>query len=478
MIQNGANAPFLLPFCKKNDILLGISADYICVAVFLLFFMIQSTIAAISTAPAAGGVAIIRVSGPQSLSIAQKMFTPSGKTGVINFAPNRMYPGHILCDGFEDYGMCVYFKAPRSFTGEDVVELHCHGGVEISRAVLKAALSRGARMAEAGEFTKRAFLNGKLSLASAEGLIDMINAQSSAELRAGSMLYSEKLTRAVRELQGELKDILAGIAADIDYPEEDIAATDLGDVAARLRAVAAKIGERESSYSKGKKIKSGVLAALCGAPNAGKSSLLNALLGYDKAIVSPVAGTTRDAVEGTIQLGGVACNLVDTAGLREGAGEVEAIGISMAKRIVRSADIILYVCEGGYVPLEGVGEDDGRLIKIFNKCDISPAVPQGFDIVVSAKTGENIDKLKSLMQQKAIGPGGLEGAFITEERHYDALCRAHKSLAAAIAAADKFPLDALSLDITAAWSALGEITGETANEDIISQVFAKFCVGK
>ena len=439
--------------------------------------MSEYTIAAISTAPATGGVAIIRVSGPQALEIAHDMFVPSQKPQG-EFMPNYMYPGSILCDGFSDYGMCVYFKAPRSFTGEDVVEFHCHGGVQIARAVLSSALSRGARMAGNGEFTKRAFLNGKLSLASAEGMIDMINATGLAEVRAGAMLYAEKLTVRVREIQSRLKEILAGLAADVDYPEEDVAATDLADISSRLRAAAEDIRAMAKGYACGKKIKNGVSCALCGAPNAGKSSLLNALLGYDKAIVSPVAGTTRDAVEGTIEIDGVIYNLVDTAGLREQADEIEAIGISIARRAVQSADIIIYVCEGPYTPLPEVAEDDPRLIKLFNKCDISPAQTSYFDICISAKTGENIPQLKTLMARKAVGEGSLNGAYIIEQRHYEALCRALESLQSAVAAADVFPLDIISIDINAAWSALGEITGETANEEIIGEVFAKFCVGK
>ncbi len=440
--------------------------------------MSENIIAAISTAPATGGVAIIRLSGQGSLGVAQKIFSPSGKTPVSSFSPNRMYPGHILCDGFEDYGMCVYFKAPHSFTGEDVVELHCHGGVQISRAVLDAALKNGARMATNGEFTKRAFLNGKLSLASAEGMADMINANGLAEVRAGSMLYAEKLTNEVKAMQAALKDILAGIAADIDYPEEDIASSDLTDVGRRLAAVEDKISAMIKDYGRGKKIKNGVTVALCGAPNAGKSSLLNALLGYDKAIVSPLAGTTRDAVEGSIEIDGIVYNLIDTAGLRDNADEIEAMGISIAKKTMQSADLILYVCEGEYVPLEGVAEDDERLIKIYNKCDISPAQPNNFDISISAKTGENLDKLKSLMGSKAVGVNSAEGAYIIERRHYEALCRADMSLKNAQNAIGLFPLDIISLDINDAWSALGEITGETANEEIISTVFAKFCVGK
>lgn len=440
--------------------------------------MSSSTIAAISTAPATGGVAIIRISGQKALAIASAMFVPSGRTKVEDFVPNHMYPGTISGDGFSDYGMCVYFRAPHSFTGEDVVELHCHGGIYISRGVLKATLKNGACMAANGEFTKRAFLNGKLSLASAEGMIDMINATSLAEVRAGFGLYNEKLTNIVRDLQASLKDILASIAADVDYPEEDVAATDLNDLGIRLAHINDGVRSLADNYDTGRKIKSGITCALCGAPNVGKSSLLNALLGYDKAIVSPLAGTTRDAVEGTIEIDGLAYNLVDTAGLREQADEIESIGISIAKKAVRSADLILYVCEGEYSPLDGVEEDDPRLIKIYNKCDISPAQPDNFDISISAKTGENLDKLRALMSLKAVGESGADTNFVVERRHYDALCRADQSLVNAVSAIGKFPLDIISLDITDAWSALGEITGETANEEIIDEVFAKFCVGK
>ena len=406
------------------------------------------------------------------------MLIPSGGAGVKDFAPNRMYPGVILGDGFRDYGMCVCFRAPHSFTGEDVAELHCHGGIYISRGVLAAALKNGARMATNGEFTKRAFLNGKLSLASAEGMIDMINATSLAEVRAGFTLYNEKLTAEVRRIQSRLKDILASVAADVDYPEEDVAATDLKDLGARLEEAAAAVRALTRNYGRDRKIKSGITCALCGAPNVGKSSLLNALLGYDKAIVSPLAGTTRDAVEGVIEIDGLAYHLTDTAGLRDGADEIESIGISIAKKAVRSADLILYVCEGEYTPLAGVEEDDPRLIKIYNKCDVAPARADAFDISVSARTGENLDKLRTLMAEKAVGREGVGTAYVVEERHYEALCRADGCLRSAVGAIDRFPLDVISIDITDAWSALGEITGETANEEIIDRVFAKFCVGK
>lgn len=438
--------------------------------------MTEKSISAISTPAGVGGVAIIRVSGEDALKIAEKMFAPTGKTEVLEFRPNVMYTGKILCDGFSDFGMCVYFKAPKSFTGEDVVEFHCHGGVEIARGVLKTTYACGARPAERGEFTKRAFVNGKLSLSSAEGMIDMINAESLAEVRAGGLLYSEKLTATVKKIQAKLTDMLAGIAADCDYPEEGIEETELAGIESELFAVCDQLNALVAAYSGGKFIKSGVSVAICGAPNVGKSSLLNALLGYDKAIVSPLAGTTRDAVEGTVQIDGVKYNFTDTAGIRAEAGEIEKIGIERAKRALSAADIVVCVSENGDFSA-GAGVPDSRLVKVFSKVDENP--PRGeYDVALSSVTGEGLEKLKELIARKVIGVSSLENAFVIEERHYLALKRAKEKLEEAAGNVKNYPLDLISLDIREGWRSLGEITGETADEEIINTVFAKFCVGK
>lgn len=436
----------------------------------------ENLISAISTAVGVGGVAVIRVSGVGALMLAKKMFKPLGKTAVENFEPYRMYTGKIVCEGFEDFGMCVYFKSPKSFTGEDVIEFHCHGGTQIARGVLSATFKAGARPAERGEFTKRAFVNGKLSLSSAEGMIDMINAESLAEVRAGGLLYAEKLTGEVKEIQSHLTDMLAQIAADCDYPEEGIEETELSSVEGDLRKLCTRLNALVAAYSGGKFIKSGVSAAICGAPNVGKSSLLNALLGYDKAIVSPLAGTTRDAVEGALQIGGVKYNFTDTAGIRAGAGEIEKIGIERAKRSLSSADIVLCVSDcGDFSAADGVSAN--RLVKVFSKADTNE--PQGdYDVAVSSVTGEGLDKLKELTARKVTGAGSLENAYVIEERHYLAIKRALEKLTAAADGVGEFPLDLVSLDIREGWRILGEITGETADEEIINTVFSKFCVGK
>ncbi len=430
----------------------------------------QESIAAIATAPGTGGVAIIRISGKNCLEIANKIFTPKK-----DFKPNYMYAGHIEGDGFTDYGFLVYFKAPKTFTGEDVIELHCHGGVQIARGILKKCISLGARLAERGEFTKRAFLNGKLTLASAEGMADMINAESLALLRAGSMLYGEKLSNEVKTLQNSLKDVLAEVAVEIDYPEEDEGGLDLKRIAAKVAALKAEVDGLVASYKCGKKIKEGVTVALCGKPNTGKSSLLNALLGYEKAIVSAEEGTTRDAVEGAIEIDGVKYNLIDTAGIRERAGNVESIGIERARKIINSADIILSVSEGEGVELPE--ETNGEVIKVFNKSDLKKPVGD-YDIAVSAKTGDGIENLKKLIAEKSVGDTALDKAYIVEERHYTALIRAAEALKSATVNLEILTLDLIAVDLKEAWDALGEITGETANEEIISTVFAKFCVGK
>lgn len=445
--------------------------------------MADRTISAISTAQGVGGVAIIRLSGSSALDIAEKMFFPVGKTAVKNFEPYKMYAGYIDCEKFKDFGLCVYFKAPKSYTGEDIIEFHCHGGINISRGVLARTTALGAYPAGRGEFTKRAFLNGKLSLSAAEGLGDMINAESDAEVKAGFMLYSEKLRDSAAEIQFILTDCLAGVNASLDYPEEDLEEEKTGDLDYKLKSADKKIKALLSTYAVGKKIKSGVNVAICGKPNAGKSSLLNALIGYDKAIVSSYAGTTRDAVEGTVEIGGVRYNLFDTAGIRENAGEVESVGISIAEKIINSADIVLFV------NADGVDENSKKIeeslkgkkvIKVVNKTD-----EEGFsfdaekaDVYVSALTGEGIGDLKAAISSEFIPSRVEDGAFIIEERHFIALNEAKNHIERALFGLDKNSFDMLASDIKAAWDSLGEITGETANEDIISEIFNKFCVGK
>ena len=446
--------------------------------------MLENNIAAIATPAGKGGVAIIRISGKSPLDIAEKMFTPVGKVKVQDFEPYRMYPGQIDGGNFTDYGLCVYFRAPNSYTGEDIIEFQCHGGENVARGILRQAFRNGAKPAGRGEFTKRAFLNGKLSLASAEGVADMINGESDAEVKAGYLLYSEKLTNKVRDLQSRLKTLLAGIDVSVDYPEEDIEEQHVAELKIALQGLYMEASALAAGYAVGKKIKAGVTVAICGKPNTGKSSLLNRFLGYDKAIVSNVAGTTRDAVEGVLEIDGRKFNIYDTAGVRESGDIIENIGIERAESIMRSADVAVFVADYA----NGVDEEDARvlqmlvgkpLIKVFNKVDLtSDATDTDADVHTSAVTGAGIERLKELLYEKSFGARGEDAAFLIEERHHDALQRSIDSLKRAIFACGMQPLDLIGIDVKEAWDALGEITGETATEAIIEEIFAKFCVGK
>ena len=444
----------------------------------------MENISAISTSLAPSGVAIIRVSGSDPLNIAKKMFRAFCKTDVENFEPNKMYVGEIDGVGFKDTGLCVYFKAPKSYTGEDMVEFHSHGGVAIAKGVLQKTIELGARLATNGEFTKRAFLNGKMSLSSAEGLIDMINSESVGEVKAGYYLYREKLKVKTEEMQNKLTNALAQIDADIDFPEEDLETFDAPEIKSKLVEVKNDIDVLLKSYKTGRKLKNGVRVSICGKPNTGKSHLLNALLNYDKAIVSSIAGTTRDIVEGEVVINGIKFCFYDTAGIRESDNEIEKIGINLAKKNILESDLVLYVIdasiENDFVDetlLESV--KDKNVLIILNKIDKPIINKTKGDLLVSAKTGENIENLKQALYDIAIDSGiDLNGDFLTEERHYNALVRASEKLDLAIINIGIYPLDVVAIDIKDAWEYLGEISGKTASEDIISEIFAKFCVGK
>ena len=424
-------------------------------------------ISAIATASGAGGVAIVRMSGEGALGVAKKMFSRRGE-----YVPNVLYPGVIDAGAFRDRGMCVYFRAPRSFTGEDVVELHCHGGSEIARGVLQRTLELGARLAQRGEFTRRAYLNGKLSLSAAEGLGEMIAASSQAQVRAGYLLYNETLTKLGCALQAQLTECLAQVDADLDYPEADLTAHSRADIAARLDGVCAQLEGLLGQYRAGRKISSGVRVAIVGAPNAGKSSLLNALLGYDRAIVSDIPGTTRDYNEGTLSIGGVNFLLTDTAGLRESGDAVEREGVRRAREAIRSADIIVWLKDEAPAPDFPEGTP---VITVGAKSDLVRR--RDCDIVLSSVTGEGLAQLKEMLYERGFGREN-EGVFLLSERHYRAAQAALEAARAARAAVESAPPELYAEDIRRAWESLGAISGETANEKVIDEIFSKFCVGK
>ena len=426
-----------------------------------------TVISAIATAQGPGGVAIVRMSGEGALQIARAM------CGRETFEPNRMYPAEIDGGTLKDFGLVVWFKAPRSFTGEDVVEFHCHGGSEIARAVLKRTLALGARLAGRGEFTKRAFLNGKLSLSAAEGMADMINASSEAEVRAGYLLYGETLANSVRRMQAQIMEALAGVEADLDFPEEDLNASSRAQTEATMSEVEASLSSLLGQYRAGRRVKDGVRVAIAGRPNAGKSSLFNALLGYGRTIVSPAAGTTRDTVEETLLIHGVRFLITDTAGLRESGDAVEQEGIRRAEQAIRAADLIVYLKEEGDEPCFPA---QTPVVTVGAKCDVKRET--GCEIYVSSRTGEGIEALKECIYTRGFGREN-DGAFLMEERHFGALKRAHAGAVSALGAIrGGLPPELYAEELRAAYSALGEITGETATEAVVSAIFEKFCVGK
>lgn len=444
--------------------------------------MKNDTICALSTPAGAGGVAVIRVSGDNSRFFAEKMFAPAGRTAVKDFEPYRMYTGEFDAGDFKDFGMLVLFHAPKSYTGEDMAEFHVHGGVAVVRGMLKRLADLGCRSAERGEFTRRAFLNGKLSLSSAEGLIDIINSESEGEIRAGYSLYREKLKGKIDALQAELKAVLAEIGAALDYPDE------VGEEGVKERAAAAfsrvraAVTALKDSYFIGSRLAGGVKVGIVGKPNVGKSSLLNAFLRCDKAIVSEYAGTTRDVVEGSAVYNGVKFEFKDTAGIRETENAVERVGVERSKKVLEEADILVVVLDGS----EPLAKEDREILSLTagrnrivaaNKSDLGGAA-EAAEISISAKSGENIDKLTEMLFNRTIGAGvDVNGEFLSEQRHYEALYRALAALDLAEAALSG-PLEMVFSEAEACWRVLGEITGETASEDIVEEIFSRFCVGK
>ncbi len=445
----------------------------------------EEIISAISTASGTGGVAIIRASGENVLGLAEKMFKPLSKTvKVKDFEPYKMYVGEIDAGDFTDFGMMVFFKAPKSYTGEDMIEFHCHGGVIITQGILKRTYELGAIPATRGEFTKRAFVNGKLSLDSAEGLINMINSESTASLKVGYNLYREKLYAKINELQDDLTYALASVDADIDYPEEDLESVAKNDVKKAMEKSLSEVEFLLSSYTQGEKVKNGVKVAIVGRPNTGKSSILNALLNYDKAIVSSTAGTTRDVVEGSLSINGVKFDFYDTAGIRETDNDIERLGIERSEKLLKSSDIALVVIDGS----EDLTEEDKSILSavndkeniiVYNKSDKPIKIKDKNAMSLSAKTGDGVEDLKAELYKRVFGGGvDLNSQYIAEERHYYALNRAKTALLEGLSNIDIVPLDLVAEDIKSVWLALGEITGKTASEEIINEIFKKFCVGK
>ncbi|WP_043097237.1 tRNA uridine-5-carboxymethylaminomethyl(34) synthesis GTPase MnmE [Kallotenue papyrolyticum] len=450
------------------------------------------TIAAIATPVGEGGVGIVRLSGPDALAIARRIFQP--RHGGDTYRPQLMRYGRVIdAEGRSvDEALAVFFKAPRSYTREDVVEIHCHGGALPLRRTLELALAAGARLAEPGEFTMRAFLNGRLDLAQAEATLDLIQARTATSLQLALEQLGGRLSREVRAAREAALGALAYLTALVDFPEDDVPEQ---DVLEPLRQARAQVAALVRSADQGILYRYGARAVLVGRPNAGKSSLLNALLRVERAIVTPIAGTTRDTLEETANLGGVPVVLIDTAGITATDDPVERIGVERSRRALATADLVLLVLDRA----AALSDEDmaiaalthGRpTVLVLNKADLPPQLDAQpliaahptlrAQVTVSATTGQGLEELGATVARALLGGSALPGeTLVTNPRHRDALSRALEQLDSALAALQAgLSVDLVAVDVGAVVQALGEVTGETVGEDLLTAIFSRFCIGK
>jgi tRNA modification GTPase len=454
----------------------------------------SDTIAAIATPLGEGGLAVIRLSGPRALEVADACFVPRGKHSLKpGAAPTHtIHYGHIQRQGKPvDEVLAAVMRAPRTFTAEDTVEITCHGGLLPARLVLDALLECGARLAEPGEFTRRAFLNGRIDLAQAEAVADLIHSRTELALAAANEQLAGKLSRRINQLRDDLVKTLAHVEAHIDFPDEDIAPDTLTELLGRLERAEAFISDLLRTANEGQILRRGVRAAIVGPPNAGKSSLLNQLLGRDRAIVSPVAGTTRDTIEETANIRGLPVVLIDTAGLRESEDALEAEGVRRSLASYAQAELILHVLDASEPLTESqraqLTEFAGKKrILVCNKTDLPRRLelPGGMKesvVSVSCLTGAGLEPLKDAIKS-AIWSGDIKSEMLEamiNARHQDALRRGREALRrTAEALRTGATLELAALDLRIAVNAVGEVVGKTTTEDLLDSIFSQFCIGK
>lgn len=431
----------------------------------------METIVALATPAGNSGVAVIRLSGEKSKDILKSIINE-----YIDFKPRYMYLKKIYCDNIVDDALVVYFQAPNSYTGEDVVEIQSHGGYFLAQKIIEKCLQLGAIMATPGEFSKRAFINGKMSIDQAEGVMDIINAESMMQAEQASNLLQGSLKKQIENYQDELTDMLADIEAKIDYPEYEYTESETNNLINRMKDLKSELENLVQTSNNGLKIKNGVIVAIVGAPNVGKSSILNALTNSTKAIVTNIAGTTRDVVEAEYEYKGIIFRLFDTAGIHESSDIVEQIGINRAKETLSNADIVLLVSDKDNINNIKTSKPN---IKVFNKSDIYVPTNKDEYLCVSAQTGENINELKEKIFETVIGKDNLNhGLYLTNIRHIQCIKEAIKLVEHTISIFNESTMDIVSLEIKNAWLKLGEISGTTSSESIIDRIFRKFCLGK
>ncbi|MDE0207089.1 MAG: tRNA uridine-5-carboxymethylaminomethyl(34) synthesis GTPase MnmE [Candidatus Tectomicrobia bacterium] len=452
------------------------------------------TIAAIATPLGVGGIAVVRCSGPQALDVAQRVFVRHNGLPVTHLQSHHAYHGFVV-DGqgerIDEALLCV-MRRPRSYTREDVAEISCHGGVLITQRVLDAVLEHGVRVAEPGEFTRRAFLNGRLDLTQAEAVIDLINARSQASHRAAVNQLDGALSRRLRELREELIQVSVYLEAGIDFPEEDLQLVSEAELDKRLAGVAAQLEALAASFARGRLLRDGMAVAVVGRPNVGKSSLLNAMLGRDRAIVSPQPGTTRDTIEEELTVGGVLVRLTDTAGLHGAADVIEQEGMRRARSAVERAELLIVVLDGS-VAL--TAEDrmvlaetaDAPRLVVRNKCDLPPSwsaadLPcRGQILDVSALRELGLSDLQDAVVRHALGddPLSQDEVLLTRARHHQSIKGAlHNVRTAQRALQDGIPLECVALDTGEALQNLVDVLGESIAGEVLDRIFHQFCVGK
>ncbi len=449
-------------------------------------------IAAVSTGNQISAIGILRLSGDSCAQVAGKVFTLLNNKKLSDAPDRKLVLGELRDKQGRviDQCMAVYSRGPHSYTGEDTVEFHCHGSPAVLAAGLEALYAAGAKPAGRGEFTKRAFLNGKLGLTQAEAVIDLIEAETAEAAANAAGQVSGILQKKLSPIYNDLTDLCSHFHAVLDYPDEDIEDFGLENYSSTLRSDTKALQAILQTYGQGHILKQGVSAAIVGKPNVGKSSLLNALAGYERVIVTEIAGTTRDTVEESVLLGSTRLRLIDTAGMRETEDRIEAIGVERSKAAAENADLVIFVCDGSQ-PLTDedravidVCLDAKQSIALINKSDLGQAVvpsdlPFSTVIPICAKTGEGLDLLADTVDLMFDGQIPCDGSVLTNARQYDAIRRAHESMLRSLQGLQLgLTPDALLTDVEEAMEAMGEVTGATVREDITARIFERFCVGK
>lgn len=454
------------------------------------------TISAIATAQGEGGIGIIRLSGGEALTVADKMFRPASGKSILDYPSHRAVYGTVVDEEGRtvDEAMAIIMKAPHSYTKEDVVELQCHGGVMPLRKTLALTYAHGARPAEGGEFTKRAFLNGRLDLSQAQAVMDIITAKTDRSLKMATGHLTGQFSAQIKEWRHEILGQIAHLEAAIDFPEDEVDDVVTEEVSDKVSEVRQNIAKFLKTAGTGRILREGLMTAIVGKPNVGKSSLLNALLQEERAIVTDIPGTTRDSIEEYANVGGVPLRIIDTAGIRATEDVVERIGVEKARQMVSEASLVLALFDGSR-PLDKEDEEilellQGReAIVLLNKSDLAPVVTAAMlqnktktaVLEISTKEQHGLDALTAAIQDKVYGGQVMtdEGSFVSDERQANILRQADSHLVAALNTIEAgMGLDFISIDLRSAWEKLGEITGETVGEDIIDEIFSKFCIGK